>query len=125
MAGVYKTIQDRIEKWIEANNPETYKELMLNVHKIIHEEIFGNLDERLYGFNRNWQYYGTWRITLWVNEFHFGEEIGKRLNGLHIITHDEEKTGSLEDFEDDIYEQITDWADDYWNEESWKNGVEL
>lgn len=51
MAGVYKTIQDRIEKWIEANNPETYRELMLNVHKIIHEEIFEDLDERLYGFN--------------------------------------------------------------------------
>lgn len=114
------SIQDRIESDIQINDYNNRKELFSAVDKIIYDEIFDKLDERLYSTSKNWVSYGTWRITLWVNSCHFGGDIAERLNKLYYITHDEDKTGSLEDFADDICDEIQDWACDYWNAESWK-----
>lgn len=114
-------IQNRIETDIQMNDYKNKKDLFNAVDRIIYEEIFDNLDDRLYSFNKRLASRGTWKITLCVNDYHFGSEIAERLNNLSIITHDEDKEGSLEDFEEAIYDEIQDWADDYWNDEPWKD----
>jgi hypothetical protein len=67
----------------------------------ITEEIM-QTDERLYSCDKKWTGYGTWKVTLWCNEYHFGLDLTKRLEALYIITHDEEKKFSLEDFKEEI-----------------------
>ena len=76
-----------------------------------------NEDSRLISVNRRWVSYGTWRITLFANEYHFGNVLAERMEKLSIITHNEEKEYTVDDFADDIEEVIYCMIDD----EDWMN----
>lgn len=71
-------------------------------------------DEQLYSISKRWCNYGTWRVTLWVNEYLWGNELKQYIaDHLSIITHDEEREwNTLADIEDELYECITDYAFD-------------
>lgn len=69
-------------------------------------------DEHLYAIDKRWCSYGTWRVTLWVNEHLFGSELKKYIaDHLRIITHDEEREWkTLDDIYDEFYDCVTDYA---------------
>lgn len=91
-----------------ANNAATRIELMDTVKDIVAEII--NEDDRLWGIGRKIAGYGTWKMTLWVNEYRFGTELAKRLNDRYIVTHDEDKKFTLEDFAEIIDDVCQEFA---------------
>ena len=119
-----ETTQQIIASDIQRNNYQTRNELYEAVDKIVYREIVENLDKSFYSINKYWKNYGTWRLDLWTNPYHFGREISDRLNRLSVITHDEFKRGSLDDFIDEISNEIQDWAEDYWSDKPWKEAEE-
>lgn len=80
------------------------------------EEVL-NEDDRLICTQRRWVYYGTWRITLFVNEYRFGNVLADRLRKISMITHDEDKDFTLADLEEEIYDCIHDFMYAIWDKE--------
>lgn len=113
------TMQQRIEDLLRTNANANWNELYSKVDSIIYEEIFDGLDGTLYSVTKTWKNYGTWNVNLWVNSYWFGKKVAEILNGINIITHDEDKEFTIEDFADEITERITDWAFEYWGDELW------
>lgn len=70
-------------------------------------------DNALISTNRQPAGYGTWKVTLFVNEYAFGERLAAKLREKYIITHDEEHVDSVADFreriEDVMQEMILEW----------------
>ena len=102
----YHTYQYRLEQ--AAKDAETRIELMNEVDCIV-EDILKE-DERLWGIGRKIAGYGTWHMTLWVNEYQFGHDLAGRLNYKYIVTHDEDKKFTLDDFEEIINDVCQEFA---------------
>ena len=74
-----------------------------------------NTDPRLLCCNRRHANgYGTWRISIFANEYHFGKELGAIINSIYITTHDEEKDFTPEDMREDIDVKVTEWLVEKW-----------
>lgn len=105
-----KTFEEILKE--AADKAKTRVEYDRAVDEIIEE--MKQTDEHLYAIDKRWCSYGTWRVTLWVNEHLFGSELKKYIaDHLRIITHDEEREWkTLADIEDEFYECVTDYAFD-------------
>ena len=113
------TMEERIKNLLKTNANGSWKDLYTQVDSIIYDEIFDGLDTTLYSISKSWVNYGTWKVTLWVNSYWFGEKVAEMLNSIAITTHDEDKVFTISDFADEITEKITDWAYEYWGDELW------
>lgn len=71
-------------------------------------------DSAFYGIERRLVGYGTWQARInFANEYHYGEGIAHLLTHVSsIITHDEDKEFTLEDFAEDIEEELVNFISD-------------
>lgn len=77
-------------------------------------EIIGT-DPRLLSCNRRHANgYCTWRISLFANEYYFGNELGAILNSIYVTTHDEDKDFTPEDLREKIDEKVTEFLVEKW-----------
>ena len=75
-------------------------------------------NERVWSINRRWQSYGTWKVSLWVNEYTWGHELATEINRrCYFITHDEDKEFELSDFETLVGDICSEYLDNYEPEE--------
>lgn len=102
------TYQYRLEQ--AAQDAESKEELLDKVDCIVYDIL--QEEYRLWGIGRKYAGYGTWHMTLWVNEYRFGRDLAGMLNRLYIITHDEDKVFTLYDFEDVIFDTCWEFAYD-------------
>lgn len=103
-----KSYQYRIEE--AAKEAKTRKELVEKVDAIVAEIV--NEDPRLYGIGRKIAGYGTWHMTLWLNEYRFGEGLKGKLEQHYLVTNDEDKEFTLADFEEIINDTCQEYAYD-------------
>lgn len=61
--------------------------------------------------------YCTWRISIFANEYYFGQELGNILNTIYITTHDEDKDFHPEDLREDIDEKVSEWLVEKWEKQ--------
>ena len=71
------------------------------------------LDERLFSVKRERVGYGTWRISLWTNNYAVGDTISEMLAHKTFITHDEYAEYSISDFLSDFKEDLTFRLDEF------------
>lgn len=95
------------------NTAKSKNELMNRLQPIIQNVLA--TDNALLSVQRSKCGYGTWRIQLFVNEYHFGNELTTDLLKLCITTNNEDKVFSISDFEDQITEYIENFAYFYFN----------
>lgn len=71
-------------------------------------------DSAFYGIERRLVAYGTWQAKInFANEYYLGEGIAHLLTRIpSIITHDEDKEFTLEDFSEDIEEELVNFISD-------------
>lgn len=60
--------------------------------------------------NKKWVNYGTWKLTLFVNQYHFGEELTNILTKISKITHNEDAEFSPCDLHGEISNAIFEYA---------------
>lgn len=101
-----QTYQERIEKIAE--NAETMVQLLNDVQPIVDEIM--NEDSRLWSTSKRMTGYGTWRVTLFVNKYQFGNDLANELNNIAVITHDEDKEYALADLEEEIRDCVESFA---------------
>lgn len=81
--------------------------------------IIKQQDETLLSVSKGWSGYGTWKASVFVNEYHYGDNlagiIGSAINGK--ITHDEDKEFTLEDFRERLEDEIFEYIYHYEEEE--------
>lgn len=77
-------------------------------------EEFMNSDERVYSIGKSFSGYGTWKIKLWLNEYHFGFQLKERIEKRYIITHDPDKEPTIYDFREIIDDVISEMAYENW-----------
>ena len=100
------TYEERIK--VVAESSKTFNELMERTNSII-EEILKE-DDSLFCTNKRWVYYGTWKVTLFVNEYRFGAELAEKLRKVSVITHDEDKEFEISYLEEEIRECVEEYA---------------
>lgn len=71
-----------------------------------------NLNFMYFAIIRRWDGGGTWKMRLWVDERPVGKGIAKCLNSLYHVTYDEDTEYTIEDFSDDIKDELINWAFD-------------
>lgn len=77
-----------------------------------------NENKRVWAINRHIQSYGTWKISLWVNEYTWGHELAAEIKRrCYIITHDEDKEFEMSEFETKLGDICSDYLDNYEPEE--------
>lgn len=101
-----KTYQERIE--VMAEKAETMVQLLNDVQSIVDEIM--NEDSRLWSTSKRMTGYGTWRVTLSVNKYQFGNDLAEELNNIAVITHDEDKEYTLADLEEEIRDCVESFA---------------
>lgn len=101
-----KTYQERIE--VMAEKAETMVQLLNDVQSIVDEIM--NEDSRLWATTKRMTGYGTWRVTLFVNKYQFGNDLAEELNNIAVITHDEDKEYTLTDLEEEIRDCVESFA---------------
>lgn len=99
------TIEQQI---IEAGKKATSTKEIEEIADRYTEEIL-QTDERLYAINRKRVGYGTWKHQLWTNDVHFGKMLSESLSH-YKITHDEDKTYTIEDFREEIHGEVFEIA---------------
>lgn len=103
------TIQETLlRKWQKTAN---MNEKLSLVDEIVNEII--NTDPMLVSVDKSWVNYGTWRVRLWTNCYHFGKELSDKLKKCTIITHDEDKKFTPEDLREEIDSAVYDFADNW------------
>lgn len=95
-----------------AEQSQNYNDLMKSISPIINEII--NEDERVLSVNKRWCNYGTWKVTIFANEYTFGAELSKVLKTIQIITHDEDKDFTIADLADEIRETVEEHIYQNW-----------
>jgi len=100
------TTQEQIAQLAE--KAESRKQLIEDVDEVVNELM--QADNRLWGINREIAGYGTWKVSLWLNEYHFGSDLSKAIMGRHIVTHDEDKQFGISDFEDIVRDACQEYA---------------
>lgn len=114
----YDTIEANIKKVVEEYNNTNWKTILNKIDPIIYSAI-NDTDPAFWSVDKKWVGHGTWKGYIWLNEYHWGENLYKYiLNACKkgIITHDEDKEFTLEDFADEIEDAMTSFAQDYWDE---------
>ena len=101
-----KTYQERIE--VMAEKAETMVQLLNDIQSIVDEIM--NEDSRLWATTKRMTGYGTWRVTLFVNKYQFGNDLAEELNNIAVITHDEDKEYTLADLEEEIRDCVESFA---------------
>lgn len=101
-----ETYEERIKKIAESS--EYVHELLERTAAVIEEILLE--DESLFSCDKNWVYYSTWKVTLFVNEYRFGNELAEKLRKISIITNDEDKEFEISDLEDEIWECVEEYA---------------
>lgn len=114
-AWAYLMIRETLEKQIAVFVEKCNRQIELDSTKFV-EEIL-NEDDILISSQKTWCYYGTWRVTLFVNEYRFGSVLAERLRKISVITHDEYKVFSLSDLEEEITNCVDNFMYDIWNED--------
>lgn len=101
-----------IEKQLieQSSHANTMVELMNNIQPIINDVMA--TDNRLLSVDKQWINYGTWKVTVWANDYHFGKELTQYLKKISIITHDEDKKFTIKDLETEIREMCETYAYD-------------
>ena len=100
------TYEERIK--VIAESSATFNELMDRTNSILEEII--NEGDRLFCTNKRGVYYCTWKVTLFVNEYRFGNELSEKLRKISVITHVEEKEFEISDLEEEIRECVEEYA---------------
>lgn len=106
-----KTIEEIYLKQLEKceNKPQVYAVSDLLVFDII------NSDPRVLSCDRRRDNgYSKWRISIFANEYHFGNELAAILNSIYVTTHDEDKDFTPEDLREDIDVKVTEWLVEKW-----------
>ena len=98
------TTEDRIREWVQAN-PYASQKKKIEYSDEMAEEIC-KTNDALLSISKRFVWYGTWKLTLYANECHFGNELAKRLERLYRITHDEESKGDIQSFKEQISDII-------------------
>ena len=78
-------------------------------------DLIINTDARMLGVHKRISGYGTWKARIdFANEYHFGQKIKELLtiDLPSIITHDEDKEFTVEDWEEDIQEKLVNMIQD-------------
>lgn len=71
-----------------------------------------NTDPALVSADKGWRNRGTWRVSLWLNESHFGRELTEYLKKMvYIYTHDEDRVFTVEDLREEIENHVYIFAD--------------
>lgn len=100
-----ETYEERIKEIAESSE---YVELLERTTSVIEEILIE--DDSLFSCDKNWVYYGTWKVTLFVNEYRFGNELAEKLRKISIITNDEDKEFEISDLENEIRECVEEYA---------------
>lgn len=73
-----------------------------------------NTDPALVSADKEWRNRGTWRVSLWLNEYHFGKELTEYLKKMvYIYTHDEDRVFTVEDLREEIETHVYIFADNW------------
>ncbi len=102
----YNNYEERVRE--VAEKAETRNEMYNNLQEVINDIM--NEDTMLISTDKKLKGYGTWEVTLWVNEYRFGENLKKALNGVRVITHDEDRIFTVEDLRDEVTEAVEEFA---------------
>lgn len=108
---IRETLEKQIAVFVENCNYESELDSAKFVEEILNE------DDRLIDTQKTWCSYGTWKVTLFVNEYRFGSVLAERLRKISVITHDEDKVFSLSDLEEEITNCVDDFMYDIWDKE--------
>ena len=103
-------------------NTKNYQERIAALNTLAKNEKYNAIDsivaemldenERVWSINRRWQSYGTWKVSLWVNEYTWGHELADMINRrCYFITHDEDKEFELAEFEEMLTDICTEYLD--------------
>lgn len=107
---INKTIEERL---LERAEKAKTRIKLIEVCDYFVEEIISS-DERVYSIEKRFSGYGTWKIKLWLNEYHFGYELKNRIEKRYILTHDEYKEPTIEDFREIIDNVVNEVAYENW-----------
>ena len=112
---LYKTLQDEMKE--ACKQAKTNMDLIKIANEFAIKVI--DSDPIFWGIEKRWSSYGTWKVRInFANEYHYGNEIAKALTSIgSIITHDEDKVFTIEDFADYIEDALFDVADELCDEE--------
>jgi hypothetical protein len=107
-------LKDFISK---VENAETRADVYDIVNGMSNEFMMAVQDcPQCWSVNTRWTGYGTWRVSLWLNNYHFGDRMASY--DFSFITHDEEKVlnneFSCEDFQRQLDEYLQDYAIAIW-----------
>ncbi len=102
-------------------NQENYQERMAALTTLAENERYNAIDciiadmlaenERVWSINRRWKCHGTWRVSLWVNQYTWGRDLAEKINSrCYIVTYDEDKKFVLTDFEELLTTICTDYV---------------
>ena len=103
-----KTLFESLEKRSEQF---TTGEMMQEVDGFT-QHLIESQDKALLSISKGWSGHGTWKVSVFVNEYHYGEKLTslleKAING--ATTHSEDKEFTIEEFtekiSDEIYEHL-------------------
>mgnify|MGYP003408039293 CR=1 FL=1 len=94
---------------LNAVNSAKNKNQLLELTDSISEKIESE-NSVFISVNKKYVNYGTWKLTLFVNKYHFGEELTNILTNISKITHDEDTEFSPCDLHDEISNAIFEYA---------------
>lgn len=102
MKELFESLEKRCEN---LGHRELYDEVADFVDKIL------ITDKNLLQVEKKWESNGTWKSEGWAYQYHFGEILKKLIEKATTgrITHDEEKEFSIEEFREDLENEIYDY----------------
>lgn len=118
-----KQIKERIVRMVTCKDEKslTDYEIFLSRFTDLFDDDIMKADERLYSISRSKDGYGTWKFTIWFNEYHF-DGFANLAEWCEITTHDEDKVCTIEDFEDELKEMFDSYIFNIYNELPIYNG---
>lgn len=104
------TMQEELINKVKADM--TYNEALQLADEMTDNII--NDDKAFYSIDKRFAGYGTWKANIsMANEYHFGDDIANILTSCGgVITHDEDKEFTLEDFREEILDRLTQYIYD-------------
>ena len=111
---LHTTMYEDLRNEVIASNGTMTQQQKYNLADKYTQQII-NSDSKLWGVSKHLSGYGTWKARIdFANEYHYGVKIKELLTiGLSsIITHDEDKTYSIQDWEEDIFYKLVDMIEE-------------
>ena len=103
---IMKTVEERLIAIAETS--KNVNECISRASEVADEVL--KTEWGLFSAEKSWVSYGTWKVTLFANKYHFGKELAEELKKISVITHDEDKEFSVEDLSDEIHETIENFC---------------